>query len=581
MNKIPLLKAMKHDRWVKPFLKRYKWTLVLAITLGIVTFICASGLMFTAGYLISKSATMPFNILLVYVPIVLTRAFGIFRPVTNYFERLVSHNWVLKMTSAFRKKLYDSLEQDAVFFNSKYRIGDILGLLSEDVAHIQNLYLRTIFPMLVAFGLYAIIVIGMGIISPLMGLLMLVLFGLIIIAVPVWSVLVNGARQQLEKQYTNTLYADLTDNIMGITDWVFAGRSADYLQHYDQSEKNVLASQKAMKRFEHWRDFILQVMILLVVVSLIIWGAARFGGHWGGSANCIAAFVLCVFPLDEVLSSLPAAAQETNVYTDSLKRLNELPQPPAPSKTNIEIAAPYHLKITDVYYRYPKTEKMILQGINLNVNPGEKLAILGRSGAGKSTLASLIRGDRKPTSGTVTLNNVPTDEFGDEISNYIGIVHQSPYLFHTTILNNIRLGNENATEDQVWDVLERVGLAAMIRRLPKGLHTMVDEAGLRFSGGERHRLSLARILLKDAPILLLDEPTVGLDPVTEEKVIETFMKQLQGKTLIWITHHLQGIEMMDQVVFIENGKITMQGSPVELQKTNEHYRTLKMADEGI
>lgn len=176
---------------------------------------------------------------------------------------------------------------------------------------------------------------------------------------------------------------------------------------------------------------------------------------------------------------------------------------------------------------------------------------------------------------------MPTGEFGDEISNYIGIVHQSPYLFHTTILNNIRLGNEDATEDQVWDVLERVGLAAMIRRLPKGLHTMVDEAGLRFSGGERHRLSLARILLKDAPIILLDEPTVGLDPVTEEKVIETFMEQLQGKTLIWITHHLQGIEMMDQVVFIEDGKISMQGSPAELQKTNEHYRALKMADEGI
>ena len=215
---------------------------------------------------------------------------------------------------------------------------------------------------------------------------------------------------------------------------------------------------------------------------------------------------------------------------------------------------------------------IILRGINLDVKPGEKLAILGRSGAGKSTLASLIRGDRKPTSGTVTLNNVPTDEFGDEISNYIGIVHQSPYLFHTTILNNVRLGNEDATEDQVWDVLERVGLAAMIKRLPKGLHTMVDEAGLRFSGGERHRLSLARILLKDASIILLDEPTVGLDPVTEEKVIETFMEQLQGKTLIWITHHLQGIEMMDQVVFIEDGKISMQGSPAELQKTNEHYR---------
>ncbi len=571
---------MKHDRWVKPFLKRYKWTLVLAITLGIITFICASGLMFTAGYLISKSATMPFNILLVYVPIVLTRAFGIFRPVTNYFERLASHNWVFKMTSAFRKKLYDSLEQDAVFFNSKYRIGDILGLLSEDVAHIQNLYLRTIFPTLVAFGLYAIIVIGMGVISPLMGLLMLILFGLIIIAIPVWSVLVNGARQQLEKQYTNTLYADLTDNIMGITDWVFAGRSAEYLSYHDQSEQHLLASQKAMKRFEHWRDFILQVMILLVVVSLILWGAARFGGHWGGSANWIAAFVLCVFPLDEVLSSLPTAAQQTNVYTDSLNRLNKLPQPQLTVAKDINITAPYNLKVKDLKYRYPQTEQMVLRGINLNIKPGEKLAILGRSGAGKSTLASLIRGDRKPTAGSVTLNGIPTDEFGDQISDYIGIVHQSPYLFNTTILNNIRLGNENASEEQVWEVLKRVGLASMVQRLPKGLHTMVDEAGLRFSGGERHRLSLARILLKDAPIILLDEPTVGLDPLTEEQVIETFMEQLKGKTLIWITHHLQGIEMMDQVVFIENGTIAMQGSPVDLQKTNQHYRMLKLADEG-
>lgn len=580
MGKIPLLKAMKHDRWVKPFLKRYKWTLFLAITLGIITFICASGLMFTAGYLISKSATMPFNILLVYVPIVLTRAFGIFRPVTNYFERLASHNWVFKMTSAFRKKLYDSLEQDAVFFNSKYRIGDILGLLSEDVAHIQNLYLRTIFPTLVAFGLYAIIVIGMGVISPLMGLLMLILFGLIIIAIPVWSVLVNGARQQLEKQYTNTLYADLTDNIMGITDWVFAGRSAEYLSYHDQSEQHLLASQKAMKRFEHWRDFILQVMILLVVVSLILWGAARFGGHWGGSANWIAAFVLCVFPLDEVLSSLPTAAQQTNVYTDSLNRLNKLPQPQSTVAKDINITAPYNLKVKDLKYRYPQTEQMVLRGISLNIKPGEKLAILGRSGAGKSTLASLIRGDRKPTAGSVTLNGIPTDEFDDQISDYIGIVHQSPYLFNTTILNNIRLGNENASEEQVWEVLKRVGLASMVQRLPKGLHTMVDEAGLRFSGGERHRLSLARILLKDAPIILLDEPTVGLDPLTEEQVIETFMKQLKGKTLIWITHHLQGIEMMDQVVFIENGKIAMQGSPVDLQKTNQHYRMLKLADEG-
>ena len=119
MHKIPLLRALKNDRWVKPFLTHYKRTLYLAIGLGILTFICAGGLMFVSGYLISKSATHPFNILAVYVPIVITRGFGIFRPVFRYAERLTSHNWVFKMTSEFREKMYDSLEQDAVFFNSK------------------------------------------------------------------------------------------------------------------------------------------------------------------------------------------------------------------------------------------------------------------------------------------------------------------------------------------------------------------------------------------------------------------------------------------------------------------------------
>ena len=115
MNRIPIIRALKHDRWVKPFLHHYQKTLILAILLGILTFVCGSGLMFCAGYLISKSATQPENILLVYVPIVLTRAFGIARPAIQYFERIVSHNWVLRMTSKFRQKMYDSLERDADF----------------------------------------------------------------------------------------------------------------------------------------------------------------------------------------------------------------------------------------------------------------------------------------------------------------------------------------------------------------------------------------------------------------------------------------------------------------------------------
>lgn len=158
---------------------------------------------------------------------------------------------------------------------------------------------------------------------------------------------------------------------------------------------------------------------------------------------------------------------------------------------------------------------------------------MGRSGSGKSTFASLLRGDLLPTQGSITLNGEPVASFGEDISEWIGVINQSPYLFHTTILNNLRIGNEEASEEEVWDVLKRVGLSEMVTALPEGLRTMVDEAGLRFSGGERHRLALARILLKKTPIILLDEPTVGLDPITEQAVLETF-------SMSWKTRRLFG-----------------------------------------
>ena len=311
-----------------------------------------------------------------------------------------------------------------------------------------------------------------------------------------------------------------------------------------------------------------------------MWAGAYFGGQYGGPANWIAAFILAAFPLVDAFAGLPDAAQETNIYADSLERLNDLPKPQAAQEAGPSLNGPFTVKVEDVHYTYPQTTREVLSGVDLTITPGQKLAILGRSGSGKSTLAALLRGDRTPTKGQITLNGVATGTLGDQVADYVGVINQSPHLFNTTVANNVRIGNENASDEQVWDVLERVGLAEMIKKLPQGLETQVDEAGLRFSGGERHRLSLARILLKDAPIILLDEPTVGLDPITEQEVLDTFMTQLQGKTLIWITHHLQGVAKMDQVVFIENGHLAMQGTPAELEVSSARYRHLLAADRG-
>lgn len=146
--------------------------------------------------------------------------------------------------------------------------------------------------------------------------------------------------------------------------------------------------------------------------------------------------------------------------------------------------------------------------------------------------------------------------------------------------NNIRLGNQQATKEEIEAVVKQVRLDEYINSLPNGLQTQMEETGQRFSGGERQRIALARILLKDTPIVILDEPTIGLDPFIENELVETIMTSLQDKTVIWITHHLTGIERMDQVLFLDKGQIAIQGTHEELMRTNERYQQLYKLDRG-
>lgn len=577
MSKIPILKAFEKDTWVKPYLQRYKAPLMLAIFLGFCTFFSAGALMFNSGYLISKSASLPENILLVYVPIVLTRAFGVSRPVFRYIERLTSHNWVLKMTSKLRRKLYHTLEKDAMVFKQKYRMGDILGLLAEDIQYIQNLYLRTIFPLIIALILYAFIVIAVGVFSIFFALYLALLLFILVIVLPVWSVVVNGARQEREKTLKTELYTDLTDNVLGVADWIFSQRGSEYVDTHLQVEQELYQVQDQKRLFNRRVHVLFQLIYSFIVIGLIVWTSQHFVGNHGGAANWIAAFVLSAFPVVDAFVVLPEAMQESNVYKDSINRLNALDETPDEVPKNIEVTDT-RIQVEDLSFSYD--HHLVLDRLDLTIEPGEKIAILGKSGSGKSTLASLIRGDLKPQNGLLTLGGVPTYQFGDAMSHYISVIQQAPYLFHTTILNNVRMANTNKSEEEVWQVLERVGLKKLVEQLPEGLHTMVDEAGLRFSGGERHRMALARILLQDTPIVLLDEPTVGLDPLTEQALIDTFFSQLQDKTVIWITHHLQGIEIMDRVIFIEDGRLEMSGTPDALAQNNARFQQLKAIDEG-
>lgn len=229
-------------------------------------------------------------------------------------------------------------------------------------------------------------------------------------------------------------------------------------------------------------------------------------------------------------------------------------------------------------YRYTPDAPYAVQEVSLHLPQGKRLAVLGRSGGGKSTLMKLIQGALLPSAGNVFINDLPVQTMGENITDVIAVLNQSPHLFDTTVANNLRIGRPNATDEEIQRVAAQVGLSDLIESLPQGYHTPMLETGLRFSGGERQRIALARVLLRETPVVIFDEPTVGLDPVTERALMRTILDSMQGKTMIWVTHHLMGAERMDELIFMENGQITMQGSHEQLLAREERYRRLLELD---
>jgi len=574
-------KTFKHDTWVKPYIKQYKGLLITALLLGLLTSFCAAALMFTSGYTIDKAATHPINILLIYIPILMTRAFGIGRPVFKYLERLKSHNWVLRVTSDLRTRLYKTLESDASFFSEHHKTGDIMGLLSEDISHLQNLYLRTIFPTVISYLLTIIASIALGIFNPAFGFFVFLLLFIEVFLVPLFSVSIESARRAYQKSVKSDLYVQLTDNIMGVDDWVISGRKTDFKNLTSQNIGNLDKSKNKSKAFRRNRDFGLQLIFAAIVVCFLIFTNLTMTNSQA-QANFVAAVVLAIFPLSDTIIPVSQGFEEWPEYRDSIERLNTIKPIPnnLPKQVALDPKDFESISVDNITFEYDSNSPILIKNFSQTIKKGEKLALLGPSGIGKTTILQLILGDLSPQQGQIRINDLDISQIQEKRENIFSVLNQKPFLFNTTLMNNVRLGNEHKSDAEVKKAIERVGLKPLVESLPDKYNTIVGENGSRFSGGEQERIALARILLQDAPIVLLDEPTVGLDPITENDLLETFFDVLKDKTIIWVTHHLQGITHVDHVVFMNSDAIEMEGSPEELYQTNEHFKELYQMDQG-
>ena len=572
---------MRTNSIIRTEIKKNKSMMVLVVILGILSTVSGAALMYVSGFLISKSSLRIGNILMLQVPTVLTRTFSLSQSTFAYLQRLASHNLVLGIIEKMRSRVYKILEPHALKLKKEYKSGDLLGLIAEDIEHLQNIYLKTIFPSIVSLVLYVIFVTLMfG--YDMSYAILATLFGLFIIfIVPFVSLTFTRRNFQVMKEAKYDLYKNFTSAIFGISDWISSNRVNDFMNEYQEKETRLLKKETKIKIFVHFRENLVNFIAGLTVFYMIY-------SCWSMTLNdsienvYIASFCMMALSVMSVSVMTSEAVAHIPGYEVSIKRVKDFY---ANEQDDVDIDKVLENKegnvidIENVTFAY-ENGKNVLDNISLSLKKGEKVAILGRSGVGKSTLVKLLTGTYTDYTGSISvLGKVPTEKM---LGTKISLLNQKPYLFDMTIRENLKLAlldkKEEVTDDEInskiEESLEKSQLTRLISELPEGINTNVFETGSRFSGGERQRIAFARTLIQNNELLLLDEPTVGLDPKTEHELLKTIFEINRDKTIVWITHHLNSIKYMDRIIFIKDGKVEMNGTHEELYQTNEKYRKL-------
>ena len=572
---------MRTNSIIRTEIKKNKSMMTLVVILGILSTVSGAALMYVSGFLISKSSLRIGNILMLQVPTVLTRTFSLSQSTFAYLQRLTSHNLVLGIIEKMRSRVYKILEPHALKLKKEYKSGDLLGLIAEDIEHLQNIYLKTIFPSIVSLVLYVIFVTLMfG--YDMSYAILATLFGLFIIfIVPFVSLTFTRRNFQVMKEAKYDLYKNFTSAIFGISDWISSNRVNDFMNEYQEKETRLLKKETKIKIFVHFRENLVNFIAGLTVFYMVY-------SCWSMTLNdsienvYIASFCMMALSVMSVSVMTSEAVAHIPGYEVSIKRVKDFY---ANEQDDVDIDKALENKegnvidIENVTFAY-ENGKNVLDNISLSIKKGEKVAILGRSGVGKSTLVKLLTGTYTDYTGSISvLGKVPTEKM---LGTKISLLNQKPYLFDMTIRENLKLAlldkKEEVTDDEInskiEESLEKSQLTRLISELPEGINTNVFETGSRFSGGERQRIAFARTLIQNNELLLLDEPTVGLDPKTEHELLKTIFETNRDKTIVWITHHLNSIKYMDRIIFIKDGKVEMNGTHEELYRTNEKYRKL-------
>ncbi len=558
---------------------RHKWMLTLGVVLAIVTLLASIGLLTLSGWFLSASAVAGFAGLYSFnymLPAAGVRGTAITRTAGRYFERLVSHDATFRVLQHLRVTTFSKLLPLSPAGLARYRQGELLNRVVADVDTLDHLYLRVISPLVGALVVIVVVTLGLCLLDVHIAL---VLGGIMLATLFILPPLFYRAGKPTGEKLTRLrgeYRQQLTGWLQGQAELTIFGASRRYRAQMENTELNWHEAQRKQSEL----TALSQALMLLIgggAVMAMLWMASGGVGDNAQPGPLIALFVFCALAAFEALAPVTGAFQHLGQVVASALRITQITgQQPEVQFSTTASAVPEQLalRLSDVSFAYEGQAQPALDHINLTIPAGAHVAVLGRTGCGKSTLLQLLTRAWDPAQGQILFNDTPLVQMSETaLRKTVSVVPQRVHLFSATLRDNLLLAVPGAADEALRGMLEKVGLHKLLE--DEGLNSWLGEGGRQLSGGELRRLAIARALLHNAPLMLLDEPTEGLDATTERQILDLLKKEMQDKTVLMVTHRLRGLADFDQIIVMDNGQIIEQGNHAELLAKQGRYYQFK------
>jgi ATP-binding cassette subfamily C protein CydC len=556
--------------------------MVLGTLSGLLAVASAVGLLALSGWFISAAAyagltAITAQLFNFFHPGIGVRIFAIGRTLARYVERIVSHDATFRILQSLRSWFYRHLEPLAPSRLMNFRSGDILNRIVADIDALDNLYLRVFSPSVIALTMSVLVVGFLWLFDPVISMVTALFLSMAGFWVPLMAMrLGEGCGHELA-QHLSDLRIRIVEGLQGMPELLVFGAHNRHLDTVKQSSRALLKSQLRMSQILGLSQALLTLISGLAVLATLYLAVILVNRDVMDGPG-MALVTLAVLASFEAVFPLPAAYQYLGRMREAGRRLLEIvdskPEVIFPGRS---VTRPRHfgLRFENVCFRYNQKAGWALRDVEFQVHPGRRVAVIGETGSGKSTLIHLPVRFSDPDIGCIQIGGVDVCNFGEsDLRRHISVVAQQPHMFNATLRENLLMARPGAGEDELLEALKFAQLLSFVSDLPDGLDTWIGEAAKLLSGGQARRVAVARAILHNGPLWVLDEPTEGLDPVTEGRMMAAIKAQTVDRSLLLITHRLIDLHWMDDIVMLDKGRIVAQGTHEELLIGNSQYASM-------